>query len=174
MQKQKTGVHVGESGFPSSAKKLQDNDYYQDFSYVLQTTDSIDVWKQDVLKLLHPAGFKLFGEVAIATLLNSQMFDRGLNNINSLNADGIARYREMGMRFFTVVLDNLFVTAETVLNQEIEFKVSPTRIKAEMGQSNCPSRGYFRRIFVGRRWNTNHIDRSFILRRSFRFWIYAN
>ena len=132
--KTKDGVHVGESGFPSSSKKLQDNDYYQDFSYVLQTTDSIDVWKQDVLKLLHPAGFKLFGEVAIATLLNSQMFDRGLNNINSLNDEGIARYREMGMRFFTVVLDNLFVTAETVLNQEIEFKVPATRIKAEMGQ----------------------------------------
>jgi len=132
--KTKDGVHVGEFGFPSSAKKLQDNDYYQDFSYVLQTTDSIDVWKQDVLKLLHPAGFRLFGEVAIATLLNSQMFDRGLNNINSLNDAGIARYREIGMQFFTVILDNLFVTAETVLNQEIEFKVSPTRIKAEMGQ----------------------------------------
>jgi len=132
--KTKDGVHVGESGFPSSGKKLQDNDYYQDFSYVLQTTDSIDVWKQDVLKLLHPAGFKLFGEVAIATLLNSQMFDRGLNNINSLNDAGTARYREMGMRFFTVVLDDLKTQVETVLNQEVEFKVSPTRIKAEMGE----------------------------------------
>ena len=131
--KTKDGVHVGESGFPSSGKKLQDNDYYQDFSYVLQTTDSIDVWKQDVLKLLHPAGFKLFGEVAIATLLNSQMFDRGLNNINSLNEAGTARYRELGMRFFTVVLDDLKTQVETVLNQEIEFKVPQTRIKAEMG-----------------------------------------
>jgi len=132
--KTKDGVHVGESGFPSSSKKLQDNDYYQDFSYVLQTTDSIDVWKQDVLKLLHPAGFKLFGEVAIATLLNSQMFDRGENNINSLNDLGTARYRDMGMRFFTVVLDDLKTQVETVLNQEIEFKVPQTRIKAEMGQ----------------------------------------
>jgi len=132
--KTKDGVHVGESGFPSSAKKLQDNDYYQDFSYVLQTTDSIAVWKQDVLKLLHPAGFRLFGEVAIATLLNSQMFDRGLNNINSLNDAGTARYRELGMRFFTVVLDDLKTQVETVLNQEIEFKVPQTRIKAEMGQ----------------------------------------
>jgi len=131
--KTKDGVHVGESGFPSSSKKLQDNDYYQDFSYVLQTTDSIDVWKQDVLKLLHPAGFKLFGEVAIATLLNSQMFDRGENNINSLNELGTARYRELGMRFFTVVLDDLKTQVETVLNQEIEFKVPQTRIKAEMG-----------------------------------------
>ena len=76
---------------------------------------------------------KLFGEVAIATLLNSQMFDRGLNNINSLNEAGTARYRELGMRFFTVVLDDLKTQVETVLNQEVEFKVSPTRIKALMG-----------------------------------------
>ena len=150
--KTKDGVHVGESGFPSSSKKLQDNDYYQDFSYVLQTTDSIDVWKQDVLKLLHPAGFRLFGEVAIATLLNSQMFDRGLNNINSLNDAGTARYRELGMRFFTVVLDDLKTQVETVLNQEIEFKVPPNKNKSRNGESNCPSRRYFRRIFVGRRW----------------------
>jgi len=42
------------------------------------------------------------------------MFDRGLNNINSLNDAGTARYRELGMRFFTVVLDDLIVSAETV------------------------------------------------------------
>ena len=61
------------------------------------------------------------------------MFDRGLNNINSLNDAGTARYRELGMRFFTVVLDDLKTQVETVLNQEVEFKVSPTRIKALMG-----------------------------------------
>jgi hypothetical protein len=38
------------------------------------------------------------------------------------------------MRFFTVVLDDLKTQVETVLNQEVEFKVPPTRIKVEMGQ----------------------------------------
>jgi len=38
------------------------------------------------------------------------------------------------MRFFTVVLDDLKTQVETVLNQEIEFKVPQTRIKAEMGE----------------------------------------
>ena len=33
-------------------KKIQDNDYYQDFSYVIQAADSINVWKQDVLKII--------------------------------------------------------------------------------------------------------------------------
>ena len=102
--KTKAGTHVGEEGMPSSQMKVQDNDYYQDYSYVLKTTDSVDVWKQDVLKLLHPAGFKLFGEVAIATDLNGKMFAKGVNNINSLQADGIAQYRAMEMEYLTEVL----------------------------------------------------------------------
>ena len=102
--KTKPGTHVGEDGMPSSQMKVQDNDYYQDYSYVLKTTDSVDVWKQDVLKLLHPAGFKLFGEVAIATDLNGRMFARGVNNINSLQDDGVAQYRAMEMEYLTEVL----------------------------------------------------------------------
>ena len=101
--KTKPGVHIGESGMLSSGKKVQNNDYYQDFSYVLKTTDSIDVWKQDVLKLLHPAGMKLFGEVAITTDLNGRLFDRGLNNINSL-IENVAQYRDLSLEFITTVL----------------------------------------------------------------------
>ena len=133
--KTKAGVFADESGQPSSRKKVQDNDYYQDYSYVLQTTDSINVWQEDVLKLLHPAGFKLFGEVAIVTLLNSKMFDRGNNDINTLDEDGKARYREMGMRFLTLMLDNAKIQVETVLNKEVEFKVTPTEIQVVLGDT---------------------------------------
>ena len=121
--KTKEGVFTDESGQPSSGKKVQDNNYYQDYSYVLQTTDSIDVWQEDVLKLLHPAGFKLFGEVAIVTLLNSQMFDRGDNDINSVDEGGKAIYREMGQQFVSFVLENARTQVQfTEMNQEIEFK----------------------------------------------------
>jgi len=116
----KDGVFIDESGQPSSQKKIQDNDYYQDFSYVLKTTDSIDVWKQDVLKLLHPAGMKLFGEVAITTLLNSTMFDRGSNNINSILANGLSQYRELSLGLISEVLNSAFVTVETSMNKEVE------------------------------------------------------
>ena len=102
--KTKDGSFVGEEGMPSSQMKMQDNDFYQDYSYVLQTTDSVDVWKQDVLKLLHPAGFKVFGEVVIATDLNGRMFARGVNNINSILDDGIAQYRSLERDFLTEVL----------------------------------------------------------------------
>ena len=90
----KDGVFLDDSGKPSSIKKIQDSDYYQDYSYVIKTSDSIDVWKQDILKLIHQDGYKLFGEVAIATILNATMFDRGQNNINSLLDNGLSQYRE--------------------------------------------------------------------------------
>ena len=119
----KTGVFTDDSGKPSSQKKIQDNDYYQDFSYVIQTSDSIDVWKQDVLKLLHPAGLKLFGEVAIATLLNAELFDRVLNNINSTLDNGLTQYRELSFQLISEVLNNLYVTAEVELVKEVQMDI---------------------------------------------------
>ena len=46
---------------------------------------------------------KLFGEVAITTDLNGQMFNRGLNNINSLIGN-VAQYRDLEMEYITEVL----------------------------------------------------------------------
>ena len=118
--KTKDGVFSDESGKPSSIKKIQDSDYYQDFSYVIKTADSINVWRQDVLKLIHPAGHKLFGEVSIATLLNAAMFDRGLNNINSVLITGLTQYRDLSLQLISEVLNNLYVTAETFMNKEVQ------------------------------------------------------
>ena len=128
----KDGVFTDDSGKPSSIKKVQDNDYYQDFSYVIQTADSINVWKQDTLKLLHPAGMKLFGEVAITTLLNATMFDRGLSNINSVLSNGITEYRELIINLLTEVLNNSNILVG--VSSEIEVDIS------EVVQTNLSAR----------------------------------
>ena len=47
----------------SSTNKLQDNNYYQVYSYVLKTELSLNKFKDVVKLLVHPAGMKLFGEV---------------------------------------------------------------------------------------------------------------
>ena len=128
----KDGFFTDDSGKPSSIKKVQDNDYYQDFSYVIQTADSINVWKQDTLKLLHPAGLKLFGEVAITTLLNATMFDRGLSNINSVLPNGITEYRELIINLLTEVLNNANILIG--VSSEIEVDIS------EVVQTNLSAR----------------------------------
>jgi len=120
----KPGKFVGESGFPSSQKKVQDNDYYQDFSYVLKTTDSVDIWRQDVLKLLHPAGLKLFGEVSIQSVINSQMFDRALNNINSVDpVTGLQQYRAVTFELVSINLGLSTISAEVEMNKEVEYQL---------------------------------------------------
>ncbi len=121
--KTKDGKFNDDSGKPSSQKKIQDNDYYQDFSYVIQAADSINVWKQDVLKLLHPAGLKLFGEVAIASVLNAALFDRGNNNINSVLSNGLQQYRDLLLQLLTEVLNNSKVKVSTSLVKEVEYNI---------------------------------------------------
>jgi len=45
-------------------KYLQDNFFYQAYSYVLRVDQSIDKYRDLVKELIHPAGMKVFGEVS--------------------------------------------------------------------------------------------------------------
>ena len=47
------------------SQKVQDGVYYQDYSYVVKSTISINDWRDFVKRFTHPAGFNLFGEVLI-------------------------------------------------------------------------------------------------------------
>lgn len=49
----------------SSSQKITDSYYYQDFSYVIRSKQSLNNYRELVNKSTHPIGFKLFGEVAI-------------------------------------------------------------------------------------------------------------
>ena len=64
---------IGDDGKISHLKKLQDSRYYQSFSYVIKTGQTIENWNDAVKKLLHPAGFAFFGEVVIFTSASGKM-----------------------------------------------------------------------------------------------------
>lgn len=49
--------------FASDTSKIHDNDYWQEYSYVVKTGISLDKYRDILLDLLHVAGTKLFGEV---------------------------------------------------------------------------------------------------------------
>ena len=55
------GGYTDTKGFISWNNKLQDNLYYQDFSYELKTNQFINNYRKIVETLLHPAGMKMFG-----------------------------------------------------------------------------------------------------------------
>lgn len=63
------GYFVDDKGQLDSTKVIQDSNYYQEFSYVIRSSLDIDKYKDIVLKLLHPAGMKMFGKVDILEII---------------------------------------------------------------------------------------------------------
>ena len=45
--------------------------YYQDYSYVVKTSSSINTWRDRLIAAVHPAGWEVFGQVDIATAVQS-------------------------------------------------------------------------------------------------------
>lgn len=59
---------LNKESFLSSDKYLQDNYYYQDFSYVLRSNISLPVYEETIKDIIHPAGMQLFGELPFLAL----------------------------------------------------------------------------------------------------------
>ena len=71
------GYYIGVDGQLSENVKLQDSKYYQAFSYVVRVGQSINLWRDVVKKVLHPAGLALFGEVSITTSARARLYNGG-------------------------------------------------------------------------------------------------
>jgi hypothetical protein len=67
------GYYKNNNGKLSSNKRLQDGDYYQNYSYVLKAEVSLETYKDIVKRLIHPAGLKLFGNISILKSLKSDL-----------------------------------------------------------------------------------------------------
>jgi hypothetical protein len=61
------GRYTDTKGFLSGNNKLQDNYYYQEFSYVLRVSEVLDKYREVVKRVLHPAGTKQFNELLITS-----------------------------------------------------------------------------------------------------------
>ena len=62
---EETGSFKGTRGFLSWDQRLQDNYYYQEFSYVVRSQTALKTYRNIVRDVIHPAGTKLFGQVDI-------------------------------------------------------------------------------------------------------------
>lgn len=94
-----TGAYTGTKGFLSWDQRLQDNYYYQEFSYVIKSTKALKAYRDVVRAVIHPAGTKLFGQVDIEDTLQMQPIDveavvttnliGGKNGIPSIGPDTV-------------------------------------------------------------------------------------
>ena len=65
-----TGRYKDSRGFLSDANKLQDNVYYQNYSYVIRSGVSARNWMEIIKNTVHPAGMAVFGELIINENVN--------------------------------------------------------------------------------------------------------
>jgi len=63
----KQGVGAGEwrdrQSFINDVSKIQDSNYYQEYSYVVRTGIALAKYEEQLKEILHVSGTKLFGEV---------------------------------------------------------------------------------------------------------------
>ena len=60
-----TGRYSDVRGFLSWSNKIQDSRYYQEYSYVLRSSQVLNTYREIVKDIVHPAGMRLFGDVLI-------------------------------------------------------------------------------------------------------------
>jgi Ca2+-binding EF-hand superfamily protein len=75
------GYYLNSDGRLDTSKVLQDNHYYQDYSYVLKSEIVVDEYRETLRRLVHPAGTAMFGQILIkrcshANLANSSALIR--------------------------------------------------------------------------------------------------
>ena len=73
------GRYIGTQGRLDDAPKIQDSRYYQDFSYVLKAPIDTTKYRAHVDRLVHPAGMKMFGELAIYLKASAELFTSGFH-----------------------------------------------------------------------------------------------
>jgi hypothetical protein len=59
------GQYLDDRGKLSDVNRLQDNDKYQVYSYVIKSTNPQSDWNQILKETIHPAGWEVFGELSI-------------------------------------------------------------------------------------------------------------
>ena len=88
------GRWIGTKGFLSSDKYLQDNYYYQEYSYEIKSGQFVDSYRTVLKNLNHTAGTQMFGKVQLNSTINignlagvTSQIRLNLNDVNTQLAD---------------------------------------------------------------------------------------
>ena len=65
------GFYSSSRGFLSDAVRLQDNNYYQAFSYVIKLDEQLSSYKSIVKRLLHPSGMALWAQYDVTSVIDA-------------------------------------------------------------------------------------------------------
>jgi len=95
----------------SFSQNITDSYFYQDYSYVIKSKSQLSEWKDIILNSTHPAGFKVFGELALE---NNSLVGMG-NNLSPLESVSVINAAVKTVR---VVDSPKILVTETILNYD--------------------------------------------------------
>ena len=110
------GLFVGTDGFLSSNKYLQDNYYYQEYSYVLKTTQYVERYRDILQRIVHPSGTAMFGQIAFIDDLDLSSTTT-LELTNNLEPEMVA--------ISDLIANNLFANSEITITVEADTWSTP-------------------------------------------------
>jgi hypothetical protein len=96
-----------------SSQRLTDSYFYQDYSYVVKSRTPIEFWRDLIKDTVHPAGFKLFGEMIVESDGSTQMPVRD----DQTNRTETITFIDLGTKNISVIDSKRYIT-ETVVNFE--------------------------------------------------------
>lgn len=80
----KGGQYLDNKGQLSNVIRLQDSLRYQKFSYLIRTGQNVSTWENVFNRLVHPAGFKFFGEILLIIELSKAILGEDVTEGDTL------------------------------------------------------------------------------------------
>jgi hypothetical protein len=91
------GRWLNDDGQLSSYNFLQDRDFYQNFSYVIRSRESIAKYRSVLKNLTHPAGTKMFGEYIYDVVApNTPLVSPEIIGVSSMDIWYLREYEKIG------------------------------------------------------------------------------
>ena len=102
---------------PSGRSKIQDGIFYSPYTYVIKSGQSINLWKDMLVRMIHPAGIGIFSQVLILSVYKTGVSGSGGVSGQSQNTVSIFNWQVIdGILEFFKGLDLYFNTYVNVKN----------------------------------------------------------
>ena len=117
------GGYTDTKGFLSGSSKLQDNYYYQEYSYEIRSSQFVGKYRDLVKKLVHPSGTQLFGRLNLFANLDASFISMRSDATDSVQIEQVVEFD-----IPTIVTDTL----DQYLLEEGALEIEPVQIDIEL------------------------------------------
>jgi hypothetical protein len=122
------GYYESDAGQISNSEvKLQDNEFYQQYSYVIDTNVGIETFK-DIIGIVHPAGTRYFSQLIKTANIDVSSYITGqyAQSAGTMYLQDVADTDDSNIKFITGNLADTPVIVETITNKTLSTSRSDT------------------------------------------------